>query len=94
MLHSSLLLHKSVIVLGDMNIDLLKQHKQYVRDFMETMQSLTYIPRITKATRFPSINGNCPPSRVGRICTTTLMRFSSAIITEDMTDHCPVFISA
>ena len=92
MLHSPLLLHKSVIVLGDINIDLLKQHKQYVRDFMETMQSLSYIPRITKATRFPSVNDNCSPSLLDHIWTNTLMRFSSGIITEDMTDHCPVFI--
>ena len=61
-MHSHLLLNKYVIVLEDINIDLLKQYKQHVRDFVESMWSLTYFPRITKATRFSSANDNNSPS--------------------------------
>ena len=93
MLNSPLLRNKPVIVLGDLNIDLLKSYKQNICNFMETMQSLSYIPLITKATRFPNTEETGTPSLLDHVWTNSLKRFSSGIIAVDLTDHCPVFLN-
>ena len=93
MLHSPRLIGKSVIVIGDLNIDLLKQNNQSVKTFMDTMQAMNFIPLITKATRFPSAEGMGAPSLLDHIWTNSFVQFSTGIITVDITDHCPVFLN-
>ena len=50
MLESDILLEKCVIVVGDLNIDLLKHNSDAVSTFVDIMQSLHFTPVITRAT--------------------------------------------
>ena len=58
MLLSAVLRGKKVILMGDINIDLLKCNSNYIAGFMNTMHSVTFTPVVTKATRF--LPGNSP----------------------------------
>ena len=91
LLHSQHLRNKSLILLGDLNINLLKQHDQNIVNFMTLMQSFNFLPLITKATRFPSTVENYSPSLLDQIWVNSFRQFSSGIITVDVTDHCPFF---
>ena len=92
MLHSPLLYRKSVILIGDVNVDLLMHSTESVMEFVNTMQSLSFIPAITKPTRFPEGDGKGDPSLLDHIWVNTLSCFKSGILTVDITDHCPIFI--
>ena len=92
MLQSDLLRGKTVIVMGDLNIDLLKQGNIHVTAFVDNMRSLNYLPLITKPTRFPVGEGAGSPSLLDHIWFNSLRRVESEIISIDMTDHCPTFI--
>ena len=92
MLHSDVLRGKSVILMGDMNIDLLKQNLPHVSAFVDIMHSTTFVPAITKATRFPPAGSAIAPSLLDHIWTNRLSIFTSGIICIDNTDHCPAFM--
>ena len=92
MLHSDVLKSKQVLVLGDINIDLLKSDSPGVAEFANTMQSVSFIPVITKPTRFPAGNSAIAPSLLDHIWVNRFNAFTSGIIVVDSTDHCPVFI--
>ena len=93
MLHSVALRGKAVILLGDLNIDLLKQNSNHTTDFANNMRSLNYFPIITKATRFPVGEAAGSPSLLDHIWFNSIRRFNSGIITFALTDHCPVFVN-
>ena len=93
MLQSAVQRGKDVILMGDINIDLLKCNSNYVAGFMNTMHSVTFTPVITKATRFPSGNSPGSPSLLDQIWTNRLGIFTGGIILKDTTDHCPIFIN-
>ena len=57
------------------------------------MQSLNFIPLITKATRFPSGGAYCSPSLLDHIWSNSFTLCSSDIIVIDISDHCPVFLN-
>ena len=92
MLQSAAVRGKSVIVLGDMNVDLLKYNSPHVVAFRDTMQSYSFFPIITKATRFPPPSSLAPPSLLDHIWTNRLGVCTSGIILLDGTDHCSVFV--
>ena len=93
LLQSSVLRGKSVILLGDINIDLLRTTCIGVLEFKNTMQSLSFLPVITKATRFPPGNAAGSPSLLDHIWVNTIRTFSTGILNIDITDHCLTFIN-
>ena len=92
MLHSPILRNKSIMLTGDLNIDLLKHNTHRITEFMEMMQALSFVPLITKATKFPN-DDNSAPSLLDHIWFNSLTPFSSGIIAIDLTDHCPIFLN-
>ena len=93
MLQSPLIKNKSIILLGDINVDLLKHFTQPVANFVDIMQSLSFIPVITKPTRFPSGERDETPSLLDHIWLNSLTGFSSGVLCTDITDHCPTFVN-
>lgn len=88
--HESMV-NKNTILTGDFNIDLLKDN--YWTDiFMSTLQSLHYLPRITKPTRFPPDATDATPSILDHIWINFTNLNSCGIILSDITDHLPTFI--
>ena len=93
MLQSEVLRGTEVILIGDINIDLLKYNSNYIAEFINTMHSVTFTPVITKATRFPPGNSPGSPSLLDQIWTNRLGIFTGGIVLIDTTDHCPIFIN-
>ena len=82
---------QNVIVAGDININLL-QPDRTTQLFMNTMQSLHYIPVITKPTRH-SPNEAIVPTLLDQIWMNKLTEYHSAIIITDLTDHYPTILN-
>lgn len=92
MMNHELLRNQKVILMGDLNINLLVQGCVHIDSFVSNLQSLHYLPAITKPTRFPS-DINQQPSLLDHIWINSLSHFTSGILCSDVTDHCPTFIS-
>ena len=93
MLQNAILKGKQVIYVGDVNIDLLKSNSNYIAEFMDAMQSVTFTPVITKATKFPPGALAGTPSLLDQIWIIRLGVFTGGIICIDTTDHCPTFLN-
>ena len=87
--------NRKVILLGDLNIDLLSLDCNNINSFIHDLQSLHYLPVITRPTRFPSTNViPCPkPSLLDHIWINTLQSYTSGILSMDLTDHCLTFVA-
>lgn len=83
--------NKNIILSGDFNIDLLKECSD-TDIFMTTLQSLHYLPRITKPTRYPPDSSNALPSLLDHIWINFTNINTCGIILADITDHLPTFI--
>ena len=59
---------------------------------MNFMQSYYFVPRITKPTRFSS-NTSETPSLLDQIWTNFVDNVTTGILSIDITDHCPMFLS-
>ena len=81
-----------VLLAGDMNVNLLDSNSQSVNAYRNIMNSLFFIPSITKATRFPNDLTRETPSNLDHIWLNKIVPFSAGILNIDFTDHCPVFI--
>ena len=92
MLHSDVLRGKSVILAGDMNIDLLKQNLPHISAFIAIMLSTTFLPAITKVTRFPPAGSSVATSKLDHIWINRLCTFKGGIICIDNTDYGPAFV--
>ena len=82
--------NKNIVVLGDMNINLLNLEDAGVREFVCTMQSLKFLPCLTKPTRSPNFTQNS--SLIDHIWINTLDHYQSGIFTYELTDHLPTFL--
>jgi hypothetical protein len=92
LLSSGCMANGRIVVMGDFNINLLAQDSPHVDAFINDLQSLSFIPVITKPTRFPPHGSNISPTALDHIWTNTLQPYSSGIIITDISDHCPNFI--
>lgn len=77
--------HKTCVIMGDMNIDLLiySKHKK-TNDYLDTIFSLGYLPVVTKPTRV------CPSTAtlIDHMYTNSLThQLTPAIVLTDVTDH-------
>jgi len=93
LLHTLLITRKTVVVAGDLNINLLLSDSNCVKDFVNGMRALNFLPTITKPTRFPSSDSQVDPSLLDHIWFNGMVQYSSGIICFDVTDHFPVFLS-
>ena len=79
-----------VYLLGDFNIDILKQDVHNISDlFINTLYSLNFVPLILAPTHVTSSNA----SLIDNIFTNNLIDHSSGIICSDFLDHYPIFTS-
>ena len=79
-----------VCLAGDFNINSLDEGSNSCISFVNTMQSLHYMPLITKPTRFPP-DENSEPTLLDHIWVNYMDVYTSGILLTDTTDHCPIF---
>ena len=90
-LGSNVLRNKACVLTGDLNINLLSDETS-VHNFVNSMQSLHYVPLVTKPTRFPSVQGHSP-SLIDHVWVNDITRdYSCQIIANNFTDHCPIYL--
>ena len=82
------------ILMGDFNINLLEHndHRE-TGDFLNKMQSLNYLPLISRPTRFPEGEQNAKESLLDHIYTNFIHQSISGILHYKITDHLPIFIN-
>ena len=90
-LSNRLMRNKFCIVMGDLNICLLKPSHPNM-NFSNLLFSYHFNPVITKATRFPQINGEVP-SCLDHIWINKFFYFDAGVINIDVSDHLPTFIN-
>ena len=91
-LRSDILRNKSCILVGDFNINLLNE-ESCTKNFMYSMQSLHYVPLVSKPTRFPSIRGHSP-TLIDHVWINDVSKsYFCRIVANDMTDHCPIYLN-
>ena len=90
-LSNPILHNKTVILAGDMNINLLDRHNIHVNQYLCMLNSLNYIQTINKATRFPN-GGNSVynPSCLDHISINKFTQYTAPIYFADISDHCGV----
>lgn len=92
-LRSDYFVRETVIVAGDFNADLLKSDNVPIINLVSSLQTLHFLPVITKPTRFPADESIGSPSLLDHVWLNTLSRYCSGILCVDITDHCPTFVS-
>ena len=87
-----ILKRKKIILCGDFNINLLAQCST-TSSFISLLQSMNFIPAISKPTRYASgLNSSDSPSLLDHTWLNFLDHTYSAIIYTDISDHCPTVI--
>ena len=86
MLHNPIFNNKDCFVMGDFNINLLKQDTHISKDFLNTFLSASYLPLITKPTRV----ANQSATLIDNIFSNVIPHPNSHIILSDITDHYPI----
>ena len=90
-LKNRLLKNRFCILMGDLNICLLKPSRSN-QNFSNLLFSNHFIPLITKATRFPQIEGETP-SCLDHIWINKFFDLDTGIIDIDISDHLPTFLN-
>ena len=90
-LNNNLLKNKFCVILGDFNICLLKPNNPNL-NFSNLLFSNHFNPLITKATRFPQIEGE-QPSCLDHIWINKFFELDTGIISIDVSDHLPTFLN-
>ena len=83
--------NKFCVVMGDLNICLLKNNNPN-SNFSNLLFSNHFFPLITKATRFPQIEGELP-SCIDHIWINKYFDLDAGIINIDISDHLPTFLN-
>ena len=86
-----MLKNKFCVILGDFNICLLKPNNPNL-NFSNLLFSNHFNPLITKATRFPQIEGE-QPSCLDHIWINKFFELDTGIISIDVSDHLPTFLN-
>lgn len=90
LLNMGILKNKFIIIMGDLNICLLKDNQPNL-NFMNLLFSHHFTPLITKATRFPQ-RENEVPSCLDHIWINKFHSNVAGIIDADISDHLPTFV--
>ena len=85
--------NNNMIILGDLNINLLEYttHSN-TNSFLTYMQSLNFIPLISRATRFPFEGQQGSPSLLDHIYANFSTNYYPGILHHNFSDHLPVFL--
>lgn len=90
------LIGADVVLTGDFNINLLQSSEGVgggdLNNFTDLMHSYSFLPHITKPTRFPEGGQVGVPSLLDHIWLNRLYPCLSGIIISNVTDHMPTFI--
>ena len=86
LLGNPIFVNKESLIMGDFNIDLLKQGNSASQDFLETFVSASFLPLISKPTRV----ANKSATLLDNIFCNILPTPDSSIILSDITDHYPI----
>ena len=82
--------YHDIILMGDFNFDLLKYEENNItQDFLNTMNSQSLIPVISKPTRVTDSSATL----IDNIFISNPINFTSGIIITDISDHFPIFIN-
>ena len=84
---------KTVIIAGDMNINVLNLENNEVNGYLNCMSSFHYIPVVTLPTRIAVTDGNRTATAIDHIFINKLISFTSAVFDYDLSDHCGVTIN-
>ena len=88
-LSNDLLQNKTIILAGDMNINLMNHNTNYVNHYISMLNSLNFVQAINKPTRFPDgSNSIYNPSCLDHIFINKLTTFTAPIFFTDISDHC------
>ena len=88
-LSNVMLYNKTIIIAGDMNIDLMKLNDAHVNNYLCMLRSLNFIQIINKPTRFPNgRNSSYNPSCLDHIFINRPSQFLGPIFFVDISDHC------
>ena len=90
-LNNSLLRNKTCILLGDLNICLLKDDPA-ILEYSNLLYSHNYFCPINKPTHFSSVDG-VAPTLLDHIFINKFFSYNCGIIDLDLTDHLPVYIN-
>ena len=82
--------NQQCIIAGDFNVNLALSTPETTR-FITCLQSILFLPVITKPTRFSPDNSSVP-SILDQIWCNFLNVYNSGIVCYDVTDHCPTFV--
>ena len=93
-LNDPILVDNECIVTGDLNINLLNYENSCVnsRNFIYNMFSLSFVPLITKPTRFPSGDQSGSPTLLDHMWYNRSGDMESGIFLFDCTDHLPTYV--
>ena len=81
-----------VVIVGDFNIDLLKvEHKPKTKDYLDSIMTQGFFPKITLPTRFSEMNGTLIDNVLCRLSNTSINNDAGIIVTQ-LSDHLPYFI--
>ena len=83
---------RKVVLLGDMNVNLCLNNNRDVNNFVLELQSMGFFSTISEPTRFPLSSSGSKPSLLDHIWINFPLQHFSGILTNRITDHCPVFI--
>ena len=94
MLKQNLFKTNKTVLIGDFNINLL-EHQEHndTNDYLNKLQSLNYIPLISRPTRFPDGEQNARNSLLDHIYTNFIHQSTAGILHYKITDHLPVFLN-
>ena len=93
---TTLLQHKAkqnnIVLIGDFNINLL-EHTTHspTNNFLANIQTLNFVPHISRPTRFPDKENLGDPSLLDHIYTNFGSNFTSGIVHFPISDHLPIF---
>ena len=90
-LNNNILRFETCILLGDININLLSDNTS-VNNFMFSMQSLHFIPLVTKPTRYPPVASQSPTLLDHVWINDINLIYACKILSIDFTDHFPIFL--
>ena len=81
-----------IAIVGDYNIDLLKvKHKPIIRDYLDSLMTQGFFPKITLPTRFSDLNCTLIDNVICRLSNTSITNTAGIIVTQ-ISDHLPYFV--
>ena len=94
LLHKDNVMKNNIVIIGDININLL-EHMTHTatNNYLAALQTINFLPHISKPTRFPDTLNLSEPSLLDHIYTNFNNNFTSGIMHYQISDHLPIFLN-